>query len=417
MTGAPVDLTQYATHLDDITTEGHETIVDINGINPLSELRETWQNVTHVQSERKLSTVADTNDKADLTTVQRGQYTAGFSCQAGIGVRVPSEPTGDSVMRWGYYSEDSNGDPLDGFYFGVDSTGIFVCRVDDGQKEKVYQKSWNRDKLDGQYSLNPSDRTVDISDGLVFRIDFTYYGYGPIEMKILLDDDDSDNYGASDLVTAHVFHVKGGASTNNTNLPIKSVIESNGNTNDALDLFVGGRQFSVVGNQTSNIRKASHYLDGPLSVDDTKWYAAITFKIKDGSDNIGSGRDYSHVLGRTEEFSVDTDANVYRWQVRRGTVPDNPNWKNPDSAEDKPDETAMKVDTQSADVQDGNGDLTGVHIDSGVLAEGQKNEANISDSDIDGQIPTGQPITLLFKAKPTTSGSISEIQFKVGERW
>jgi hypothetical protein len=77
MSAAPADLTEYATHFGEISTEEHEVIVDLNAINPLSELRESWQNATDTESEHKLSTAANTNDEAFVTTEQRGQYTAG----------------------------------------------------------------------------------------------------------------------------------------------------------------------------------------------------------------------------------------------------------------------------------------------------------------------------------------------------
>lgn len=413
--GEPSNLNRYATQFNELMTEEHEVIFDHNAINPLSELREEWQNATSMPSEYKLSTAADTNDAAFIETTARGNYSAGFQAQTGIGVRIPSKPTGDTEMRWGYYDEDDNGQPDNGFYFGADSNGIFVARADNGDIEKVYQENWNRDTL-GAGELNPSDKTLDLSVGYVFQIDFTYYGYGPIEMKVLMDDDHQNGEGAADLVRTHVFYVEGQTTTENTNLPVRADIESGGTNNDALDLFVGGRQFSIIGKKTSNDRLTGHYLDS-LNVDDTKWHHAISFKLKDGSGGADRAIDFRHVLGAVRRFYADTDANPYKWQIRRGTDPDNPVWENPESAEDKPDETAYKVDTNSADVQDSNGDLTGVHVDSGMLKEGGNNEANIDTEEVDGLIVDDEVITLLFKAKPATSGTISEIYFKMEERW
>jgi hypothetical protein len=417
MSDAPADLSQYATHFNELSTEDHDLIVDLNAINPLSTLREDWQNATSQKSEHKISTAANTDDHAYIHTEERGQYTAGFMCQAGLGVRVPATPTGDSEMRWGYFETDSNDNPYNGFYFGADKDGIFVARASSGSIEKVYQDSWNRDKLTSDAQLNPSGRTLDISDGLVFRIDFTYYGYGPIEMKILMDDDDSDNFGSSDLVTAHTFHVKGQTSTDNTNLPLKVQIDSGGTSNDALDLYLGGRQFSIVGKQSSNNRLSGHYRDELTGVDDTQWYAAISFKIKDGSSNLGSGIDFTHVLGVVQKFSADADSNAYRWQIRKGTSPSNPSWGTPSTHVDTPDETAFKVDTNSADIQDGNGDLTGVFIDGGTIDEGDKNVAELDETKVEGQITNGQVLTLIFQAVPGSSGTISEIFLKMAEKW
>ena len=414
MSGAPANLDQYTTHFDELSVEEHELVVDINSVYPLSDLRDNYSQVTDEPSEYHLSTSANTNDFAYIESTQRGEYTAGFMCLGGIGVRVPTNPTGDSVMRWGYYEPSDGSMPSNGFWFGVDDGGLFVARSNSGSSEKVYQKDWNRDKLDSQYSLNPSGKTIDISDGLVFRINFTYYGYGPIEMRVLMDDDDDDQYGNAEIVTAHTFHVNGGTSIDNTNLPISATIEPNGTNNDALDLFVGGRQFSVVGKRTENERTSWHYLDS-LTVDDTKWHHAISFQLKDGTDV--SSTNFRKVLGTIRRFYAEANSTSYKWQIRRGTTPNDPVWGVPESHVDTPDESAYKVDTNSADVQDGSGDTTGVNLDGGILAEGSINETEIKAENIDGEIVDEEITSLLFKAKPTTSGSVSDILFKMGERW
>lgn len=409
-------LSDYSTHFDELSTEKHQLIVDLNAINPLSELREEWSNVDNTPSEHQLSTVADTNDNAYLRTEERGQYTAGFMCQAGMGVRIPQNPTGDSTMRQGYYEVDESNNPYNGFWFGVDVDGVFVARASSGDVEKVYQENWNRDKVSEEYNLNPSDSVLDLVDGTVFRIDFTYYGYGPIEMRVLLDDDDDDQYGNSKLQTVHTFHVANQTSTDNTNLPLRADITSGGVDNDALDLFVGGRQFSVVGKETTNLRKVAHTRTSLSTVDDTAWYPAISFKLKDGVDNIGSGHDFTHVLVEFDDFVADTDQAGYRWQIRKGVTLDSPSWENPNSHDSKPDETAFKVDTTATNAADVDG-LTGVFIDGGTLAAGEKNSTSAEGEEIDGQITNGQTVTLLFQAVPTESGTISEIQWKLGEKW
>lgn len=140
MAGTPSDLSQYATHFDEISTEEHELVMDINAVYPLSDLRDDWGQVTDNESEYQLSTAENTNDYAFIESTQRGEYTAGFQCQAGIGVRIPTEPTGDSTMRWGYYEPSDTSQPTNGFWFGVDADGIFVARAYGGTTEKVYQK-------------------------------------------------------------------------------------------------------------------------------------------------------------------------------------------------------------------------------------------------------------------------------------
>lgn len=204
----PANLDKYANQFDEIEVEERTPIIDLLAINPLSELREEWQNTTTMPTEHKISTSANTNDTGYLETEERGQYTSGFQVQSGTGIRLPTAPTGDSIVRWGYYDVDGSGNPQNGFYFGVDSTGIFVARANAGSVEKVYQDSWNRDRLngdDGSSGPNPSGLTLDLADGQVFQIEFVYYGYGSIEMQVLVDQTASDQDSNSEIVTVHTF--------------------------------------------------------------------------------------------------------------------------------------------------------------------------------------------------------------------
>lgn len=76
----------YANQFDDIEVQQRTPIIDLNAINPLSELRENWQNTTSEASEHNLSTAASTDEIAYLETEAHGQYTAGYEAQVGIGV-------------------------------------------------------------------------------------------------------------------------------------------------------------------------------------------------------------------------------------------------------------------------------------------------------------------------------------------
>lgn len=411
----PVDLDEYANQFDELKVEERTPVIDFHAINPLSELRESWENATNTQTEHQLSTSANTDDTAFLETDERGQYTSGYQVQAGTGIRLPALPTGDSEARWGYYEVDDNGDPLNGYYFGADSTGIFTAKARDGVIEKVYREEWNRDSLSEEYPRNPSGLELDLADGQVFQIEFVYYGYGSIEMQLLMDNTSTEEDSNSEVVTVHVFQPDGETSIENTNLPLREEIDSGGTSNDALDLFVGGRQFSILGKETTNDRRTWHYLDTLAGVDDTQWYAAMSFKAKDGTD-IGS-IDFTHVLGTLIGMEVLPDTSTYKWQIRRGTVPDSPTWESPESAEDKQSETAFKVDTASADVLDGSGDLTGVHVDGGIIQGSGFFTSGLENEGAAGTIVNDQVITLLFKAAPTESGTLGNIFLKIGEKW
>jgi len=153
-------------------------------------------------------------------------------------------------------------------------------------------------------------------------------------------------------------------------------------------------------------RKRGYYNDS-LSVDDTKWYPLITIALKDGTD-IGN-IDFSHVIGKFDKFSADTDSSVYRWQIRRNTIPDNPIWETPSTHVDTVDETAIKIDTNSTSITDGNGDLAGVFVDGGTLTAGAKNSVEIEEKTPSSDITNGAMVSIIIQATPSSSGTVSEI--------
>jgi hypothetical protein len=299
-------LEPYANQFDDLRFEDRDPIIDLNAINPLSQLRERWQNTSNTESEHHLSTAANTNDAAYLEAKEHGQYVPGYESQVGQGVRIPNMPTGDSEVRWGYYETDSNNDIRNGYLFGADSNGLFVAHYRAGSEEqRVYQDKWNADILDGSddAEVNPSGKNLDISDGVICQIEYVYYGYGPVKMQFMLD-----GVGGEEavIIDAHVFTFEEQTSIENTNIPIRQGIVSGGTNNDALDVYVGGRQYSVIGKRSSNARRNSHYVDEVTGIDDTKWYPAMSLRIKDGSD-VGSA-DFRHMLAELKSVAVTNGA-------------------------------------------------------------------------------------------------------------
>ena len=123
--------------------------------------------------EIKVSTGATASSSATLEANARGRYIPGYGAEIGIGVRFDSVPTGEQNATWGAFSI---GD-VDGINFGYDATGPYVAYTRDSTETKVYQDSWNLDKLDG---TGTSGQTLDMSEGNIFQVKFTWYGYGQI---------------------------------------------------------------------------------------------------------------------------------------------------------------------------------------------------------------------------------------------
>jgi len=399
----------YASQFDDVVGVRRNPVIDLNSINPLSELREDWQNTTTTPSEHKLSTAADTNEVAYLQTIKKGQYVPGYEAECGMGIRLPSEPARDEEVRWGYYETDDNDEPLNGWYFGVDSDGVFVSEMRNGSETRVYQPDWNVDAADGdgEASDNPSAWDIDVSAGNIFQIEFVYYGYGPVSMQTLTDDG---------IITLHEFYHDGDTSVENTNLPITAQVDNNSTDADAIDMYVGGRQFSVFGPETTNERRSGHYRESLTGIDDSRWYPVISATIKDGAD-FGP-IDFEHIIASIARFEADTDSSPYQWQLRIGTEPNDPVWEIPSSHADRPDETAVKVDVNSTDIQDANGDATGVFIDGGTLSPDAVNNVDIQQQETSGDIVGGETITLAVRGRSSTTGDeIQEAFLVLEERW
>ncbi|MET3207430.1 UNVERIFIED_CONTAM: hypothetical protein ABIC26_000364 [Paenibacillus sp. PvR008] len=60
----------------------------------------------------QLSTLAASNDLAELQTAERGQFLNGAAFESGINVQVPIPPTGTQRAEWGY-SDNTMGLILD----------------------------------------------------------------------------------------------------------------------------------------------------------------------------------------------------------------------------------------------------------------------------------------------------------------
>jgi hypothetical protein len=106
------------------------------------------------------------------------------------------------------------------------------------------QSEFNVDKMDG---TGPSGSSIDFSAGNIFRINFSWYGYGFIKFYVqgtTLD-------GVQTILPMHVFQTIGQTSTMTPILPIAIEVMNGASA------YVAGRQFSLLGNTTPINRKNS----------------------------------------------------------------------------------------------------------------------------------------------------------------
>jgi hypothetical protein len=225
--------------------------------------------VGEINGEFILQSGTAANSVALIRTNQRGQYQAGAMGQAGIGVRIPIEPTSTAFCEWGYT------DFVNGFYDGVDGAGRFVAYATGGVVTKVYQADWNIDKLDG---TGASGYTLNLADGNVAQIDFTWYGYGDIEFNFLLLDSVTNKIVKT---TCHRFKITGSASVIDPNQPLTFRVGNGASTTTNVSMYIGGHQFAVVtGELFPQVRTGAELLTSYTTALNIAWQPLIAFRKK-----------------------------------------------------------------------------------------------------------------------------------------
>ena len=223
--------------------------------------------VGETSGEYRLQSGTANSSVASIRTNQQGQYQSGAMGQAGIGVRIPTAPTSTAFCEWGYT------DFTNGFYFGVDGTGKYVAYVTGGSATKVYQTNWNVDKLDG---TGASGDTLNLADGNVSQIDFTWYGYGDIEFSYLLLDSVTNKIVKT---TCHRIKIIGSASVVDPNQPLMFRVGNGASTTTDVSMYIGGHQFAVVtGESHPQARKGGEILTSYTTALNTNWQPLIAFR-------------------------------------------------------------------------------------------------------------------------------------------
>jgi len=180
----------------------------------------------------QLSTTAVALDAATLDSAINSQHNMGTAAESAIEILLPVSPTGNQVVRWGIFSSQ------DGFCFGQDSTGIFIATRLASVETKVYQSSWNGDKLNG---TGVSGLTLSLAKGNQFQ--FTYiFAFGVVEFRVVMQDASN----IEQVITVHRYRLNNAPNMNDPNLPIRAQIQ-NGATATALSLFVYSRSYAILG--------------------------------------------------------------------------------------------------------------------------------------------------------------------------
>lgn len=273
-------------------------VIELNSSYGLSNLRDIKTVVgtgtaTATAGEIKLSTGISASAIVKVASAERGRYMPGAAGQAGIGIRIPAAPTGEQVIRWGLF-DDSNG-----YYWGMDATGMFVARLNNGTESKTYQTAWNIDVLDG---TGISGLTMSATAGQIYHIDFTWYGYGAVEFAVIM----RDVTNGQQNVPVHRIIVDGTTSVQTPNLPI-TVDADNNATASSLDVFLGGRQYSIIGKYKPEFRVSSDYRTSSTVNTTVKHY--VSMRRKTGFEDRSVKVDGWTIVPQTQNMIVELRLN------------------------------------------------------------------------------------------------------------
>lgn len=359
----------------------------------ISDLRDetsttgTGASVAESNGEFLLQTGTDGTGASSVVSKERGQYQSGTEGEAGIGVRIPTLPTGSQSARWGLY-DDNNG-----FGYGVDATGLFVFRRNSGTETKTYQTAFNKDQVNGN---TVSKVNLDLAEGNIFQISFVWYGYGSIDYLVNIKEFAQSK---DSRVLLHTTQVDEELSIVDPNQPLTVEVD-NGGTASNFQVYVGGRQFSVVqGNSESKRRTTSFELNGE-SVSTTSYVAIASFRKKTNFN----GRQNS-VNTFLKNIQVNTDNPIYFYLDYGGSVTGGSWAVAPDT---KSTETALEHNTTFT------GDTANTCVTKAIVGGDKNTPISTSRSE---KIAMGQSDEIILYAKHIGTAATTNFVIDFEEEW
>lgn len=374
-----------------VKTANKNAVIELKSTYGISKFRDITAaagsgEVTNDRTEYSVATGATSGSTATLDSAERGRYQPGTECEAGIGVRCDNTFTDDEDSKWGYF------DDVNGFGYGEDATGIYVFIRKDSTDTKVYQTNWNGDRLNG---IDTSGLTLKLSDGNIFQINYSWYGYGAIYMNVII----ADNDNTQRLINIHKFSVIGETSVLDPNLPIR-VEADNGTTTSDITVYVGGRQYSVYQKFNPSKRLNSERVLNVGSIG-TTFVPLISFRRKSN---------YLSVAAKVEGYKLISDESLV-YQVIIGGTLTGASFGTPTDLSAS--ETAMEADISATAISGGE-----VAYQELLSVVGTGNTATGADSlqNLLTEIPGDLPVTLAVRTITGTGATVSAL-IRWTEEW
>lgn len=372
----------------DLRTSERTPLIELNGSYGTSAIRDavTTANdgtVALVNGEIRLRTSATADGSALVETTEAGRYQPGYGAEGGIGIRVPTSPTGNQAASWGMRDTAQS----NGLYFGVDATGVYVAVLNGGEETKTYQTSWNIDRLNG---AGKSGLTLAISDGNIWQIQYTWYGYGQIMFGVV-----SVVGNRQRFVPVHAFKPTGAASIRSPNLTIFAYA-TNGGDDASLDVFLGGRQFSVAGTYNPQYRFTGQ--ERAAIATSTTAKPMVSFRHKSGFTDRSVRVSALVVKPATEDVIV---------EVRIGGSLTGASYATPTNHTAA--ETAVEADVSATAISNG------VVIWSEYFPAGEANRGLGANAALSVEVPTNQAVSLCVRTLTGTGTCASFLRLQ--EEW
>lgn len=255
---------QYKDPLQMIRAASQNVLIDLKSFHGLNS-----KNTTTVTGTGTITAVSETvpeidlyingaSDSAKIRSSKRGFYIAGLVSEVGVGIRIPVALDTASTLKFGYFDSDN------GYYFKLVGTALYACILYNGTETSIENEDFNLNRLDGTES---NGITLDFTKGNIFRIEFTWYGFGQIVFGVI----QTDNTNTQKFFPMHAYNSGNTTTCANPYLPINVELESNSSTL-ARNVYVAGRQYSIIGNVPQDYFKSMYYLNGVSSTDTSTNY-------------------------------------------------------------------------------------------------------------------------------------------------
>ena len=343
----------------------------------------TGAQADEIGGEIQLQSGTSTDGIATVRTLERGQYQAGAMAQFGAGIRIPVLPTGTQFIEWGYTDFSQSG-----FFFGVDAIDLYVGYIRSGVTTKIYRTDWTEDKLDG---TGESGYDLDLADGHIAQIDFTWYGYGDIAFAYYTFDEVTRKI---ERTVVHRLKINQSTSIDDPNQPIAFRVGNGATSNTNLSLYVGGHQFSVIDGETKpNVRKGIELLSNYTTATNTNWQPLISFRKKATFRNRPNS---VLVIFNGYELAADGELET---RVTFGGVTSNLNWGTP--TDYTASETACETKVTGATALTAS--ATGTPIEYGFVS-GVNKSAQMSSETV--EVPVEEEEIILWIRRLSSSGAV-----------